>query len=233
MSIVLIAPAARAVTGTPPLGASTLTTGNDTLNSNRDGIGEANKSHSEREPNDKNCFSRESCNPDVDLPTYFTHGVRDTPTACLLPPSQDAWQAGMQKRGGNVVDVFYSPASPDLELEELSETIDNSNYNGRSWTNTGHGIYSTTDINTQVSDLSAPLSSTTTDITAQTTSTQAGSSTPSGVCKRKERADGSADPPGNRPLESSVVRGTDGQTPNSSGPGKRTKRRDEVADYHR
>ena len=37
---------------------------------------------------------------------------------------------------------------------------------GVGWTNTGHGIYSTTDINAQVSDLSAPLSSTTADLGA-------------------------------------------------------------------
>ena len=117
----------------------------------------------------------------------------------------------MQIRGGSVVDVFDSPESPAPDLEELLETIDNNNYNGRSWTNTGHGIYSTTDINAQVSDLSALLSSTTTDITAQTTCTQVGFSTSNGICKRKECTDGSADPPGDRSLESSVVRGIDGQ----------------------
>ena len=68
-------------TGTPSLGALTLNTGNGILNPIWAGIGEASKSHFEREPNDKNYFSWESCTPEVDLPVYSTHGARDTLTA--------------------------------------------------------------------------------------------------------------------------------------------------------
>ena len=84
-------------------------------------FGGSNKSHFEREPSD-NYFSRKSCTPEVDLPVYSINGARDTPSACLFSPSQDALQAGMQNRGGNDVEVSSSPDSPAPDLEEPLET---------------------------------------------------------------------------------------------------------------